>query len=107
MYGVDSVNGTAMAHIERSDTLEVYKLGGRAAILTNHFSLTSYPASSFTSPFIFITMADFFTSSSLSAVASKGVREAKTVPPVHSDKAEATAATKSAGSNFSMCEIIM
>ncbi|KAG8691953.1 hypothetical protein FRC11_003662 [Ceratobasidium sp. 423] len=51
-------------------------------------------------------MADFFTSS-LVAIATKQVQEAKTVPSSPSDKAESTTATKGAGSNFSMCEIIM
>ncbi|KDN48251.1 hypothetical protein RSAG8_02843, partial [Rhizoctonia solani AG-8 WAC10335] len=52
-------------------------------------------------------MADFFTSSSVAAVAAKRVQEAKTVPAPPTDKAESTTATDSAGSNFSMCEIIM
>ncbi|KAG8762636.1 hypothetical protein FRC11_008315 [Ceratobasidium sp. 423] len=52
-------------------------------------------------------MADFFASSSIAAVAAKHVQEAKTVTPSPSDKTESTTTTKGAGSNFSMCEIIM
>ncbi|KAH7336974.1 hypothetical protein B0J17DRAFT_718881 [Rhizoctonia solani] len=52
-------------------------------------------------------MADFFTSSSVAAVAAKSVQETKTVPSAPIDSAETTTTTKAAGSNFSMCEIIM
>ncbi|KAF8752843.1 hypothetical protein RHS01_07203 [Rhizoctonia solani] len=71
-------------------------------------------------------MADFFVSSSAAAVAiaSKSTQQNKsgmaldfgiqthitdhpTVPAAPSDKAESSTATQGAGSNFSMCEIIM
>ncbi|QRW22871.1 hypothetical protein RhiXN_07907 [Rhizoctonia solani] len=54
-------------------------------------------------------MADFFVSSSaaVAAVASKSTQQNKSVPAAPSDKAESSTATQGAGSNFSMCEIIM
>ncbi|CEL61200.1 hypothetical protein RSOLAG1IB_09833 [Rhizoctonia solani AG-1 IB] len=69
-------------------------------------------------------MADFFTASSSAAVAVKGAQQNKTgmlpisnahisvadlliAPAAPYDKSESTTVTNGAGSNFSMCEIIM
>jgi hypothetical protein len=71
-------------------------------------------------------MADFFTNSSSTAVAVKAAQQNKTgmlsmsdaqtsitdgpefeAPAAPCDKSESTTAAKGAGSNFSMCEIIM
>ncbi|CEL61197.1 hypothetical protein RSOLAG1IB_09830 [Rhizoctonia solani AG-1 IB] len=71
-------------------------------------------------------MADFFTASSSAAVAVKAAQQNKTgtltisdaqisitdvpeleAPAAPCDKSESTTAVKGAGSNFSMCEIIM
>ncbi|KAF8752844.1 hypothetical protein RHS01_07202 [Rhizoctonia solani] len=77
-------------------------------------------------PHLLSAMADFFVSSSAAAVAvaAKSTQQNKsgmafdfgiqthiadhpTVPAAPSDKAESSTATQGAGSNFSMCEIIM
>ncbi|CAE6421614.1 unnamed protein product [Rhizoctonia solani] len=70
--------------------------------------LSTHTTNSFSLKLLFTAMADFFTSS-VAAVAAESAQETKTVSPPPTDKAdrETITTTNNAGSNFSMCEIIM
>ncbi|CAE6522759.1 unnamed protein product [Rhizoctonia solani] len=93
--------------MKRSSAGSSIKIGGGEQLDSSTTPHPSYSTSFFSSKHLLAAMADFFTSSSVATVTAKRVQEAKTVPPPPADKAEYTIVTNSAGSNFSMCEIIM
>ncbi|CAE6460195.1 unnamed protein product [Rhizoctonia solani] len=82
-------------------------MGVREQLDSSATLLYSHSTGSFSSKNLTAAMADFFTSSAVAAVAAKRVQEDEIAPDTPNDKAESTTTVKGAGSNFSMCEIIM